>query len=96
MTFCFQIQRTIAYGETKRDIEKWALTVKKNREVKLCTYYSTNNFVEVVLGVKIKSQLETEPAIIVMTGWNTLTLNYPSSVNYKQETCTQLTWGSLV
>lgn len=39
---------------------------------------------EVVLGVKIKSQLETEPAIIVMTGWNTLTLNYPSSVNYKQ------------
>jgi len=28
-----QIQRTIAYGETKKDIEKWTPTVKKNREV---------------------------------------------------------------
>jgi len=55
-------------------------------------FYQT--ILEVVLGFKIKSQVETEPAVIVMSGWNTLTLNYPSSVNYKQQTCTQLMWGS--
>ncbi|KAL9969211.1 hypothetical protein ACROYT_G021402 [Oculina patagonica] len=27
-----KIQRTVAYGETKKDIEKWTPTVKKNRE----------------------------------------------------------------
>lgn len=52
------------------------------------------NFVAVVLGVKIKSPLETEAAIVVLSGWNTLTLSYPSSVHCKQQTCAQLTWGS--
>ena len=49
-------------------------------------FYQT--ILEVVLGFKIKSQLETEPTNVVMSGWNTLTMNYPSSVNYKQQTYT--------
>lgn len=56
---------------------------KPRGKVLYLLFYQT--ILEVVLSFKIKSQLETEPAVIAMTGWNTLTLNYPSSVNYKQQ-----------